>query len=68
MTRYTVNKPDDLKACAERHYTITHKQLPLCCPLPTMEVWDAHPRVYLPIEEEAEVTCPYCSARYTLKE
>ena len=41
--------------------------LPLSCPRPEDEVWNMHPRVYLPIEKTGEATCPYCGARYALK-
>jgi uncharacterized Zn-finger protein len=41
--------------------------LPVCCPPRDAEVWDQHPRVYLPIGAEGAVICPYCSATYTLK-
>ena len=56
-----------LPACEERLYEITEKDLPLCCPMPDMRLWDAHPRVYLPIEESGKETCPYCSATFILK-
>lgn len=42
------------------------KDLPLCCPRPEDEVWNLHPRVYLPIEKTGKATCPYCGARYSL--
>ncbi|UHD18386.1 zinc-finger domain-containing protein [Thiocapsa bogorovii] len=47
---------------------VSHKDLPLSCPLPGAPVWNMHPRVYLPIEDEPnhEATCPYCGARYRL--
>ena len=48
-------------------YTVTQKDLPLSCPPKDQLVWDMHPRVYLPIEAEGEVVCPYCSAHYILK-
>lgn len=54
-------------ACAQRCYRIGPQDLPLCCPPRDQRIWDAHPRVYLPIEEEGEVHCPYCSARYILE-
>lgn len=54
-------------ACAKRRYEITEADLPLSCPPRDMRVWDAHPRVYLPIEETGEYRCPYCSAEYVLK-
>jgi uncharacterized Zn-finger protein len=34
--------------------------------MPGDEVWNMHPRVYLPIEKTGEATCPYCGARYRL--
>lgn len=55
------------QACAKRRYEITNKDLPLSCPMQDMSVWDAHPRVFLPIEELGTVRCPYCSAEYVLK-
>jgi uncharacterized Zn-finger protein len=30
-------------------------------------LWNAHPRVFLPIEKTGEELCPYCGTRYTLK-
>jgi uncharacterized Zn-finger protein len=41
-------------------------QLPLSCPLPEDEVWNQHPRVYLPIEKTGEAVCPYCGTHYVL--
>ena len=59
---------NDLKkqACTERRVEIKHTDLPLSCPPRHDRLWDAHPRVYLPIEETGEVLCPYCSTRYIL--
>ena len=63
--------PDAVKqlANAEREYTVTKADLPLCCPMPNMSLWNSHPRVYLPIEQTTtgEATCPYCGALYRLK-
>ena len=56
------NTPNDRQHCA-----ITHKALPLHCPLPDMSLWNSHPRVYLPIEETGEVKCPYCGTEFTLE-
>lgn len=53
-------------ASTQRHYEVTSADLPLSCPMPEMRLWDAHPRVYLPIEKTGHATCPYCDARYTL--
>ena len=45
---------------------VSRSDLPLSCPRPDDEVWNMHPRVYLPIEKTGEATCPYCGARYKL--
>ncbi len=55
------------EACTKQHYEVTHADLPLSCPMEGMRLWDAHPRVYLPIEETGKAMCPYCSAEFTLK-
>jgi uncharacterized Zn-finger protein len=47
---------------------IERTDLPLSCPRPEDEVWNMHPRVYLPIEKTGEAQCPYCGARYRLKD
>lgn len=53
-------------ANAQDCYEVHRAQLPLSCPMPDQHLWNSHPRVYLPIEETGEATCPYCSARYKL--
>jgi uncharacterized Zn-finger protein len=45
---------------------ISQKDLPLSCPPKDTLIWNQHPRVFLPIEEQGEVVCPYCSAKYVL--
>lgn len=59
-----MTKDNGIEACEARTYEVTEKDLPLSCPMPNMRVWDAHPKVYLPIAEEGKVTCPYCGANY----
>ena len=59
MAEQTTNK--------ERLIEITAADLPLHCPMPSMVLWNAHPRVFLPIEKTGEALCPYCGTRYTLK-
>lgn len=49
-------------------YAVKRKDLPLSCPLPGQELWNMHPRVYLPIEKTGEATCPYCGTRYVLED
>lgn len=55
------------QGCTNNLVEVTKADLPLSCPMAGMRVWDAHPRVYLPIETLGEVSCPYCGARYILK-
>jgi len=49
---------------------IRRAELPLSCPRPADSLWNMHPRVYLPIEDEPtkQVTCPYCGATYRLED
>ncbi len=59
MAEQTINKARDIE--------ITAEDLPLHCPMSSMLLWNAHPRVYLPIEKTGEALCPYCGTHYTLK-
>lgn len=54
------------QACTKKQCKVKHADLPLCCPMPGAELWNAHPRIYLPIEKEGEIACPYCGTKYTL--
>lgn len=47
---------------------VSADDLPLSCPRPQDEVWNMHPRVYLPIEKSGEEVCPYCGTKYVLKQ
>ena len=40
----------------------THGQV--CCPPQTDELWDMHPRVYMPVKHDKTSVCPYCGAVY----
>ena len=57
-----------LESNAVKRYEITHKDLPLHCPMSNMSLWNSHPRVFLPIEDSGEAKCPYCGAVYILKD
>ena len=54
-------------ANTSREIDVTEDDLPLHCPMDWMLLWNAHPRVFLPIEETGEALCPYCGTRYRLK-
>ncbi len=55
-----------IAANAARRYEVTRDALPLSCPTPEMALWNSHPRVYLPLEEQGGATCPYCGAEFVL--
>lgn len=55
-------------ACAEKDYVVHRHALPLSCPTDEMSLWNAHPKVYLPIEKTGVAVCPYCSARFVLQD
>jgi uncharacterized Zn-finger protein len=57
------NKSDETQTVA-----VKRANLPLSCPRPEDELWNMHPRVYLPIEKTGEATCPYCGAHYRLED
>jgi len=59
---------DNKIACTERRYEVSKKDLPLSCPMSSMAGWNAHPRVYLEIEQTGEVRCPYCGTLYLLSD
>lgn len=54
-------------ACAHKVIKIQAKELPLSCPTDDMSLWNAHPKVYLPIEKTGKETCPYCGTQFILK-
>ena len=46
---------------------ITPHDLPLHCAGPQNETWNGQPRVFLPIESNSSIECPYCGAVYRLE-
>jgi len=54
------------QANAQTHYQVKRADLPLHCPMDGMSLWNSHPRVYLPLEENGKARCPYCGAEYEL--
>lgn len=51
-------------ANAQQRYDVHRGDLPLSCPSPAMALWNSHPRVYLPLADQAEARCMYCGALY----
>lgn len=59
---------EKVTANSEQVYEVSREDLPVSCPTPDMTLWDSHPRVYLPLEEQGRARCPYCSAEFVLKD
>ena len=55
-------------ACKESVIIVKAQDLPLSCPTAAMELWNAHPKVYLPIAETKKEVCPYCGTQFILEE
>ena len=67
MTHTTDAQDDSLEyANTQQKVELSRSELPLSCPTPGQKLWNAHPRVYLPIEESGQAKCPYCGTEYTL--
>jgi uncharacterized Zn-finger protein len=49
MQKQAINK--------DRQVEVTAEDLPLHCPMPSMLLWNSHPRVYLPIESTSAKQC-----------
>ena len=54
-------------ACTALTVELTTADLPVSCPPRDDRIWDAHPRVYLTLNAEGQVVCPYCGTTYVLK-
>ena len=41
--------------------------LPIHCPITGSSLWNSHPQVYIPVEENGgEARCPYCGTIFKL--
>ena len=40
----------------------------IACPPNEDELWNMHPRVYMPVKANKKSTCPYCGAVYVYKD
>jgi len=61
-----MNKEAIVASCSQQRYEVHRSDLPLSCPMPNMELWNAHPHVYLDITTKGQVSCPYCGTTYVL--
>ncbi|MEE2769831.1 MAG: zinc-finger domain-containing protein [Pseudomonadota bacterium] len=49
-----------------KRLVVSKSDLPISCPLPDDEAWSLHPKVYIPLDQTDEYTCPYCSRHFIL--
>lgn len=56
------------KPCRFKTVSVTQEDLPIFCPVQDDRIWDAHPRVYLSLEKNGRVMCPYCDTEFVLNE
>jgi uncharacterized Zn-finger protein len=68
MQNSTSGGPNAADKPSVQVHTITSNDLPLSCPLPSASQWNAHPRVFLSLDEEGKAICPYCSSTYILQQ
>lgn len=61
-----MNQATERKNSVTTRFEVTKKDLPLHCPMPGTDLWNSHPRVFLPIEDTGHAKCPYCGADYIL--
>jgi len=47
---------------------VTKDELPMHCPAPDSDLWNSHPRVFIPLEDTPEASCSYCGTIYKLVE
>ena len=60
------NAPSTPNELTAREIDVTSADLPLHCPMPSMKLWDAHPRVFIDVAVTGEAKCPYCGTVYKL--
>lgn len=46
---------------------ITPSNLPLECFGQHTQLWNGHPRVFLPIQSNSQIECPYCGTVFQLE-
>mgnify|MGYP000579686741 CR=1 FL=1 len=51
----------------QSRYEVTRDDLPVHCPMRGSSLWNSHPQVYIPVEENGgEARCPYCGTIFKL--
>lgn len=68
LTNNIIMTEKQSQACTQQVYQVSKSDLPISCPTDDMILWNAHPKVYLPLSEENPAAhCPYCGVKFTLQ-
>ena len=52
---------------AKNAVEVKASDLPVHCPVEGSSLWNSHPQVYIPVEENGgEARCPYCGTMFKL--
>ncbi|OED37421.1 hypothetical protein AB833_23655 [Chromatiales bacterium (ex Bugula neritina AB1)] len=57
---------NDPQKKAPQVVTVSKSELPAYCPTEEMGLWNSHPRVYIPLDESPQASCPYCGTQFEL--
>jgi len=70
MNPNTAEHPEKYKTPASQtRVVVSRKDLPVYCPPADASLWNAHPRVYIPVEENGgQARCIYCGTLYVLED
>ncbi len=63
-----MKKSKENLACNAKNVVVSHHDLPLSCPMNDKALWNAHPKVFLPLNDDGTAVCPYCGTSYILKD
>lgn len=66
--KFTYQRADLFQPNAEVRIHVKAGDLPVVCPPPETYLWSSHPKVFLPVHESGEETCPYCGTVFVLDE
>lgn len=61
-----MNSQNTAVKSTNRVVEIQDEDLPLHCPSVQSSKWSEHPKVYLTLDDNGEVSCPYCGTLYKL--
>lgn len=60
----TTSLTQDSGGLTQSECVVHGNDLPLHCPTPAVQLWNAHPKVFLDVVKHGTVKCPYCGTQY----